>query len=163
MDEAVKQKFTLHPLYNVTAVLNNWKVFSQGVERVLHYANGDIDMTSILNDILGKAPNDKQQYLMWIGLLDNEYCGFITTRTERHPTTLNTLAVMSCYIKKGTDKNIFLEGMEKMQTIAKKWGYDRIVFRTTRSGWEKKLLNKGWKTGYTEYIYSLNDKKEEQS
>ena len=148
--EKKTKDFKLIPLYDPAAVLKNWKFLSEGLEIVLNYTKGDSSEAKIVNEIL------TGQLLLWIGFYDNIYCGFVTTQIEVIPNAQDKyLNIKQLFIKQGMDKEVFFGGFTLLKEFATKWQCNKLRFWTMRRGWEKKLLNKGWKQTYMEYNYIM--------
>lgn len=150
LKKAEAKDFKLIPLYEIEAVLNSWHYFQKGVERILEFAGSDTSLAKIYNDIVaGKL-------LLWIALLDGEYCGFATTRFDNSVFGRKALWIVHTFIKTGIDSNIFIEGFKEMKDYGRQFNCDIIQFYTKRSiAFERKLEKLGWETSYTEFIFNL--------
>src|SRR3990167_783189 len=152
--ETTKQDFKLVPLYNTNAVLKNWHHFSEGLEMVLAHTIGNTNLTVVLNEALAG------ELLLWIGFLDGIYCGFVTTKIEQAVLkdiagVKKFLSVIHLYIKKGTDKQIFIDWFNLLNDFAKRMKCDELRMWSPRDGWEKKLDKLGWNKTYVEYVLEV--------
>ena len=150
---SLKGDFKLIPLYEIEAVLNSWHYLQKGVERILEFADGEANLTKIYNDIVaGKL-------LLWIGLLDGEYCGFLTTKFDNSVFGRKSLWIVHAFIKTGTDSNVFMEGFKEIKDFARQFNCDIMQFYTKRDvAFERKLKKLGWKASYTDFIFDLKEK-----
>ena len=147
---SLKGDFKIIPLYEIEAVLNSWHYLQKGVERILEFAGSDTSLAKIYNDIVaGKL-------LLWIALLDGEYCGFATTRFDNSVFGRKALWIVHTFIKSGLNPDIFMEGFKEMKDYGRQFNCDILQFYTRRSmAFERKLTKLGWETSYTEFIFNL--------
>lgn len=130
-------------------ILNCWNTISKGLEIVHEFSNGDMSLPKVLNDLLAG------DLLLWMGFADGKYCGFVTVRKDININANNYLSIVHLYIKQGTDKQIFLNGMDNLKPFAKEQGCHKMRFWTLRKGWERKLIPMGFKQSYIEYTLDL--------
>lgn len=142
--------FKLLPVYDLRAVNNTWAYYIEGIENVLTYSTGEINLTTIYNDLMA------QELLLWVGFIDNKYCGFLTTKTVEYPFGERELKIFCLYIKTEFSKDVFLKGMRKVRSFAKKMNCSSVRFWSLREkGFSKKMIPLGWELGYQEYIYRI--------
>lgn len=144
--------FKLIPVYDPTAILNNWGYFIEGVEEVIKNAMEDQTLEKIFNSLLAKRIN------LWVGFVDGKYCGFLTTRIDNPETVQEKrfISIIHLYIKRGSDPDIFTKGFEQLKEYNKFFKCDRMRLWAIRKGWEKKLTPLGWEQTYIEYQYDLH-------
>ena len=139
--------FNLIPLYNPSAILNSWAMVNDGVEEILKYTTGDASTAKLLNDLLAGS------LLMWIGLLENKYIGFLTTRIDNIPTCYKALSIVHLYTKPNIIHNIMLQGMDELNKFAKEQGCTKFRMWTVRDkAFEKMLTPDNWQVGYCEFL-----------
>lgn len=130
-------------------ILDCWTVLSKGLEIVHEYSNGDMSLPKVFKDLLGGT------LLLWLGFVNGKYCGFVTVRKDVNIQAVNYLSIVHLYIKPGTDKDIFINGLSSLKQFGKEQGCDKMRFWTLRKGWERKLIPMGFKQSYTEYVLDL--------
>jgi hypothetical protein len=135
--------------------MNLWPHIVEGLEEVLHYSTGDDSIEKIFNDVLSGS------LLLWMIFQGKKHCGFLTTRVEHAPATQRFLTIIHLYVKQGTSKEVFLEGLLQFEEIAKKppFNCEIVRFYSPRSGWVRKL--KGWRQGCVEYYRVLKGERDE--
>ena len=133
----------------VKKILNCWEHITKDIENIHDFTNGDMSLTNVLNDLI--AGN----LLLWMGFVDGKYCGFVTTRKDMNYDAHTILSIIHLFIKPGTDKQIFLNGLSELKEFAKNQKCNKLRFWTLRKGWERKLIPMGFKQSYTEYVYDL--------
>lgn len=147
-----KKDFKLIPLYKTKAILNSWGYYIEGIECVLGYAGGDTNLAKIYNDILSG------ELLLWIGLSDGNYCGFVTTRFDQTPLGDKTLLVSHCFIKLKTNPNLFMDGLNEIEKFAKEFNCNAVKFFTKREdAFDRRLGGHGYKKEYTVFVKSLKE------
>ena len=141
--------FKLIPLES-HGVLKNWKFLQEGIDRVGKTTIGDFSEAMLLNLIA------KGELLLWMGFLDGNYCGFLTTRYDVSNFSDNFLTVVHAYIKAGTDPMVFWGGFDAVKEHGRKLKCSKLRFYTTRDkAFEKRMAPIGWKVGYVEFTYDL--------
>jgi hypothetical protein len=152
----------LMPVYDIKALLNLWPLLSKDVEQVLIYSTGDTSLTKVFNDLYSA------KLLLWCLFTDNKYCGFITTQINEVPfkdKKERSLWLPHLFLKKGTNKEEFLNGIEQIKEFAKKRNCSTLRFWSRRDkGFSKRMQPLGWRHGYQEFIYDIkqegsNDRK----
>lgn len=133
---------------NGQAILSNWQYFTEGLEKVLSYSTGDSSYEKVLNEILSG------QITMFIAFLDGKYVGFCTTRLDNYLLSDSYITIVHLYIKPGTDENVFYSGFKYIYEKLCLPNKSKLRFFSKRNGWTKRLLDKGWELGYSEFIYS---------
>lgn len=138
-------------LYRIESekILNCWGTITTGLEVVHEFTNGDMSLPQVLNDLLSG------DLLLWMGFLDGHYCGFVTVRKDMNIQSTNFLSVVHLFIKPGTDKHTFLNGLDNLKKFAKEQGCQKMRFWSTRKGWETRLIPIGFKQSYIEYTLVL--------
>ena len=132
-------------------VLNCWGTITKGVEIVNEFANGDMSKAKVLNDLLAG------DLLLWMGFLDGVYCGFITVRKDTNIDAKTFLSIVHLFIKPGTSKETFLNGLGALKKFAKEQGCQIMRFWVLRKGWEKRLIPIGFKQSYIEYTLDVEE------
>ncbi len=142
-------------LYHIESekILNCWQTITKGVEIVHEFTNGDMSLAKVLNDLLSG------DLLLWMGFMDGKYCGFVTVRKDTNVNALTFLSMVHLFIKPGTNKEIFLNGLDEIKKFAKEQGCQKMRFWTLRKGWEKRLVPMGFKQSYIEYTLDLEETK----
>ena len=139
--------FQLIPLYKTEAILKNWRFLSEGLEKVLFYCSDDTNISKIMNELLSG------EMLMWLGFVNGEYSGFLTTKLVPTPMGNLNLWIMQCYAKPHTPSEVWEVGLEIIEDYAKTYHCKQIKFYSVRDkGWERKLYSAGFKRGYVEFI-----------
>src|SRR3990167_6934818 len=123
-------------LYQIESekILNCWNTITKGLEIVHEFSIGDMSLPKVLNDLLSG------DLLLWMGFLDGKYCGFVTVRKDTNIDANNYLSIVHLFIKHGTDKDAFLNGLNDLKKFAKEQGCHKMRFWTLRKGWERKLI-----------------------
>lgn len=148
MDETID--FKLMPVYDEKAIFNTFGFYIEGIEEVLEYGTGETLLSNVYEELMAK------RLLLWVGFLNNKYCGFVTTAFTNTPLGEKVLWIKHLYIKKGLTKDIFFEGMKDLFAFAKNTGCKTIKFYTIRNkAFFRKLSSRGWKDGYQEFIFNL--------
>lgn len=146
-------EFKLIPVYKPNAIMKNWKFLSEGMEKILAYAEDDTNLIKIFNELLSG------ELLMWIGFIGGEYKGFITTKvvdTPNIPMGNRSLWIMQLYVKPDMPPEVWAEGFKIIEEYAREYQCKNIKFWTLRDkGWERKLEPFGFKRGYQEFIKTL--------
>ena len=151
----METKFKLIPLYRTDAVLKNWHYFSEGMERVMVFTNGDTNLTQVLNEIMAG------ETLLWLVIMDDEYRGFLTTKITQTPFGVKSLWLVHLWLKPGTDQDVFLNGLHELNEFARLSDCNLIRMYTLRDkGFVRKLLPMGWKTGYQEFTREVKASEE---
>jgi hypothetical protein len=132
---------------NGQAILSNWHYFTEGLNCVLNHNTGDSSYEKVLNEILSG------QLTMFIGFVDGKYVGFLTTRLDDYLLSGKFVTIVHLYIKPGTDKSVFDMGFDYVRTKLCEPIGAKLRFFSPRNGWTKRLLDRGWKTGYQEFIF----------
>lgn len=135
---------------NGHAILSNWHYFTEGLEKVLSFSTGDSSYEKVLNEILSG------QLTMFIGFLDGKYVGFCTTRLDNYLLADSYITIVHLYIKPGTNEEIFHLGFNYIYEKLCKPNNSKLRFFSKRNGWTKRLLSKGWQTGYQEFVYKAD-------
>lgn len=143
----------LIPVYDINALLNVWPTIIKDVEQVLIFTTGDSTLEKIFNELCSGL------LLLWIGFQQNKYCGFLTTRIYETPFKKEkerSLWITHTFIKKGFDKNIFLEGFNIIKEFGIKQKCHTIRFWSKRDkAFSKRMKPLGWQHGYQEFIYNI--------
>jgi len=140
----------LIPIYNPSAIIKNFKHFSEGFEKVMEFAEDDTNLPKIFNELLAG------ELLLWVGFYNDEYRGFITTKIVETPFGNRALWLMQCYVKIGTKPDWIFEGISIIRDFAKKQNCTKIKFYTIRDkAWEKRLNEHNFKRGYQEFIMEV--------
>lgn len=145
----------LMPVYDPKAMLNIWPTIIEDVEKVISFSTGDTSLARIFNELYNGS------LLLWIGFQQDKYCGFITTQISETPfkdTKMRSLWISHVYIKRGFDKNIFMEGFEQIKKFAVKQACNTLRFWSKRDkAFSKRMIPLGWRHGYQEFIYDIGD------
>lgn len=136
----------LIPVYNLQAVLNTWYLYVDGIEAVLRNSGDDTNIEKIYNEIM--AGN----LLLWVGLLDGVYAGFLTTCFQEIPMSGRSLWIVHTFKCKKVPTDFLLEGLEIVEKFAREKNCKRLKFYAIRKPWIDKLERLGFKEGYTEFI-----------
>ena len=138
-------------LYKIESekILNCWTTIIKGVEIVNEFSIGDMSLAKVLNDLLSG------ELLLWMGFADGKYCGFVTVRKDTNIGANTFLSIVHLFIKPGTDRDLFLKGLEDVKKFAKEQGCQKMRFWTLRKGWERRLIPMGFKQSYIEYTLDL--------
>lgn len=151
LDESTNEstKFKLIPVYDLKALVNTWPYYIDGVEETLKNENS-INLEEIYNRLCST------DLLLWVGFNENKYCGFLITGTSKTPFGKLSLNIISLFIKKGVNKEIFFLGFDKIKEFAKEINCFNLKFWTRRDkGFAKKLKPLGWELGLQEFIHIL--------
>ena len=133
------------------AVFVVWAKYVEGAEAILRKAGKDTNLHQLRQDIF------ERKLVFWEAMLDNTYCGFLTTRVDTMPTGLIMCSIIHLYIKPQTPEEVFLEGMKIMEDKATKSGCHCIRMWSMRDkAFTKRLEPLGWKQGYVEFIKPLS-------
>jgi hypothetical protein len=135
----------LVPMYSLKSIVNTWHFIHDGLESILEHAEEDTAYERIFIEVMDGT------LLLWLCFLDGRHIGFFTTRTEQNsPTTAKYFTVVHLFIKPGISPDVMIEGMGKLESIAKeKFQCKYLRFYSIRRGWERRLPD--WKAGYVEY------------
>jgi hypothetical protein len=148
-------KFKLVPLYDLQAVLNTWKYYQDGLEAVMDNSGSDASLEKAYNDIMsGKI-------LLWVGFLNGEYGGFVTTSCQTVPgKTYKRLWIHHCYKKAKIPSVWLLAGLRQIEDFARDMGCKEVVFYAKQKPWQEKLVRLGYEPGYIEYIKAIGENDE---
>src|SRR3990170_8649042 len=91
------------------AVFELWAKYVEGAEAILRKAGKDTNLHQLRQDVFERKIN------FWEVMLDNAYCGFLTTRVDTMPTGLIMCSIIHLYIKPATPEEVFSEGMKIME------------------------------------------------
>ncbi len=157
------EKLVLIPI-QPSGLSAEWPNLMPGVIKMLDYAGSETPLSRVYNDIL------TGQCVLWKGTIGGEYVGFVTTRIEKIPFEawqnpalphVTNMIIAQLYIKPGA-YSVFTQGMEQIESHAKKLGCNEIRFYTMRDkAFEKRMSPYGWKPSYTEFIKPLVSNKEQ--
>ena len=138
------------PLWDTQAVLKNWSIFTEGLEKIALHTDDEMDFNTLLNEILsGKL-------LMWIGFVDGEYNGFSTTKFSENSLGKRYLWVVHGYIKIEGDHDAWTEGMKVLEEFARKSNCSALKFYTDREKpYARKISKLGWRITYTEFVKDI--------
>ena len=141
------------PVYDINALLNVWPTIIKDIEQVLIFSTGDSTLEKIFNELCSG------QLLLWIGFQQDKYCGFLTTRTYETPfkdKKARSLWIPHLFIKKGFDKEVFLQGFEMIKKFGIKHKCDTLRFWSKRDkAFSRRMKSLGWRHGYQEFIYDI--------
>lgn len=141
----------LYPIYNPKAVINCFSFIAKGLERILSFTYKDTSMTKILNDILSG------DLLLWLIYEGREYKGFLTTKIDDIPDEGKNLWIVHLFCK-DLNKDIIIEGAERLESFAKKYNCQTMRFLSMRDeAFERRLSGIGFKKGYTEFIKDIKN------
>jgi len=120
---------------------------------MLENSGSDTSMDKIYNELMaGKL-------LLWIGLLDGEYVGFVTTRVVDTPPDKRHLWIVHAYKSIKTPTEWLLLAYEMLEKFAVSRQCDSIRFYGIRRKWMERFSALGFKEGYVELIKSLKEAK----
>lgn len=136
----------LIPLYNLQAVFNTWHFYVQGIEAVLRNSGDDTNLEKIYNEIM--AGN----LLLWVGMVDGKYAGFVTTCFQDLPMGSRSLWVVHTYKVIKVPTEFLLDGLTIIEKFAKEKGCKSVKFYAKPKRWQDKLMALGYAPGYTEFI-----------
>jgi hypothetical protein len=140
----------LIPLYDAQAILNSWFYLEKGLEEVLKYTNGDSSIERVFNELLAG------RLLAWVGFLDGNFIGIMTTRVDDIPTCYKVLSIIHLYVKDIKMSDVFFEGMKELVEFAKSQGCSKFRMWTIRDkAFEKVLKPFGWNPGYVEFLKDI--------
>jgi len=135
--------FKLVPVDTQT-VLRNFQYLTEGIESLLQSVP-DRDWDSVTRDLL----NGRLQ--SWLGFEEGKYVGFATTQVERISDKLSAFWIIHTFIKKGSNRDLFLDGLKIFEAKAKEVGCTWVKFMTTRDkAFERRLPD--YKPCRTEFI-----------
>jgi hypothetical protein len=143
--------FQILPIYNTKAIVRNWKLIREGMEKVLIHTYQDANLEKIFNELMaGEA-------LLWIWFVGGQYGGFFTTKIEEVPFGERSLWIVHMF-SKGANVDMFREGLEMLDKYAKFMKCKTVRFYTQRDeAFERKLGPLGFKRGYQEFIREVKD------
>src|SRR5574343_240569 len=125
-------------------VLKVWPFVSEGVKKVLNNSSDDYDSTQTLNLLISG------NWRLLIGYNDKKYVGFTIYTLPTNIYGDITFFIVQSYIKEDAPDTIFEDGHKALTALAKQHKCKKMTFWTTReSGFQRRLLKGGWKTGYT--------------
>ena len=144
-------EFKLIPLYDPEAIFRTWRFIRNGIEAVLENSGDDTSIEKIFNELMaGKL-------LLWIGFVNNEYVGFVTTQITDVPTCGKFLWIVHAYKKTKVPSMWLLEGLKKLEAFAKERQCKSIRFYAKEKPWQEKLIALGYKPGYIEYVKEVQN------
>lgn len=150
-------KALLRSLYDTDAVLLSWPTLVPGLEKILDSSGEDTNLTKILNDLLsGKL-------LLWMGFIDEEPIGFVTTSFQQIPMGPKYLWIVHAFKKVRVPSQYLLDCFGSLEEFAKEQKCKFIKFYGLRRSWQEKMLAAGFEEGYVEYILDLEKNKETQN
>ncbi len=148
MDE---ERFRLIPLYDFQAVFNTWKFYVDGIEAVLSNSGADTNLEKVFNEIMAG------RLLLWVGFVNDEYSGFVTTQIQDIPTCGRFLWIVHCYKKPKVPTSFLLKGLQRIEEFAREQKCKSIRFYAKEKPWQQKLIALGYVPGYIEYIKEVKD------
>lgn len=146
-----EKKFKLIPLYDLQAVFNTWKFYVEGIEAVLDNSGTDTSLEKVFNEIMAG------RLLLWVGFIDGEYSGFVTTQISDVPTCGRFLWIVHTYKKIKVPSSFLLEGLKRIEEFAREQKCKTIRFYAKEKPWQQKLVALGYTPGYIEYIKEVRD------
>lgn len=147
----MENKVKIIHLYDTTAIAKNWHFFVEGVEKVLDHSEKDMNITFVYNNLMAG------RWYMFTVFNNNKYVGFFIVKEDSTPFGERNVIVVQCYLKPGTDKNIFGEVVKECEELAKKSKCQKVKCYSLRKGMEKFVKPFGYKTGYIEYYKEVAD------
>jgi len=145
------ERFNLLCVYDAAAIMRAWPVISGGLEIMLENSGSDTSLDKIYNDIMAG------RLLLWVGMLDGEYAGFVTTQIVDLPPTKKHLWIVHAYKMVATPTMWLLQAYQRLEEFAKVRGCDSIRFYGLAKPWQNKFLALGFHLGYQEFVKELKN------
>ena len=144
-----EQKFSLICVYDAQAIMKAWPVITQGLEIMLENAGSDTNMDKIFNDLMAG------RLLLWIGTLDGEYMGFVTTQIVDVPPDKRHLWIVHAQKNVRIPTAWLILAYNTLEKFAIQQHCDSIRFYGLRRPWQDKFLQNGFHLGYQEFVKEL--------
>jgi len=126
-------------------IQRHWGQYADGVKAVIKNSTHDLALDAIYNNLLSG------QWQLWAGYRESQNVGFIISYVAN-----DVFFVVQAYIKPGTDRDIFFDGMSAIEEKARQVNLNEVEFWTIREeAFEKRMNDKGYKKGYTQFKKKL--------
>jgi hypothetical protein len=142
-------RFNLLCVYDAQAIMKAWPVITQGLEIMLENAGSDTSMDKIFNDLMAG------RLLLWIGMLDGEYMGFVTTQIMDVPPDKRHLWIVHAYKTIKTPTVWLMRAYERLEDFGRKQKCNSVRFYGLRKKWMDKFILMGYREGYVELVRDL--------
>ncbi len=147
--EEKKERFNLLCVYDAQAILKSWAVITQGLEIMLENAGNDTSLDKIFNDLMAG------RLLLWIGMLDGVYVGFVTTQIVDLPPRKKNLWIVHAYKTIRTPTEWLMKTYKTLEEFAVTQKCSSIRFYGLRKKWMEKFEALGYSEGYIEMTKNL--------
>jgi len=145
------ENFRLIPVYDLQALFNSWKFYVPGLERVLGNSGDDTSLEKVYNDLMSG------RLLLWVGFVNDDYAGFVTTQILDVPGAAKTLWIHHLYKRPKVESTWLFFGLEILNSFAKKYGCTRIKFYGLERPWQAKFEAAGFTRGYVEFVKEVSN------
>ncbi len=147
--EEKKERFNLLCVWDSQAILKSWAVITPGLEVMLENAGSDTSLDKIFNDLMSG------QLLLWVGMLDGVYVGFVTTKIVDLPPRKKHLWIVHAFKTIKTPTMWLLKTYEILEGFAVAQKCSSIRFYGLRKKWMEKFEALGYSEGYVEMKKNL--------
>jgi len=144
-----EERFNLLCVYMPDAIIRSWPVITEGLEVMLENSGSDTSMDKIFNELMAG------QLLLWVGMLDGEYVGFVTTKTIPVPPNKKHLWIVHAYKTVKTPTVWLMRTYQMLEDFAVKQHCSSVRFYGLRKKWQDKFLALGYSEGYIEFVKEL--------